>query len=367
MIASSSAPTRRKPGSFVIALSLATSLLAGLLLAEVVVRLIAPEAGRVESPAMFVPDSLIGYRLASNYKGYRGNQTEYLTPVYTDALGMRTAQVPPKNGGTTILFLGDSFIFGQGVTAEQSMPAKVQRHLAAGKSSAVAFNAGVPGYGTRQEELWLREYGARVKPDLIVLGVFLGNDLVDNITSSRSRFTDGRFTAPPARWHTPVTRWLFEHSHVYRLARRAVDEGNGARHGATARDALTFPAPAIARKEADSTSASIGDLQRDAANLHAQLLAVLIPDEMQLDAAAGSDSLSYPNLAFARILCARGIPFIDLTGPFRDAASRGDHLYFAQDRHWNAKGHDLAARLVSRAVLDLSVNPAASAPVRCMK
>ena len=359
--------SRRGPGSLVITLAVVTSLLAGLLVAEVAVRMIAPEAGRVESPAMFAPDSLIGYRLASNYRGYRGNQTEYLTPVYTDALGMRSPQAKSEDKGTRILFLGDSFIFGQGVTAEQSIPAMVQRDLAAANSSAVVFNAGVPGYGTRQEELWLREYGPQVKPNLVVLGVFLGNDLVDNITSSRSRFTDGRFTAPPASWHTPITRWLFDHSHVYRLARRAVDEANGKRHGATARDALTFPAPAVARQEADSTSASIGDLQRDAEQLDAQLLAVLIPDEMQLGAAVGSDSLSYPNLAFARILCAHGIPFIDLTGPFRDAESRGDHLYLRQDRHWNAKGHDLAARLVSRAVLDLSANPAASAPVRCMK
>ncbi|MGE5748506.1 MAG: alginate O-acetyltransferase AlgX-related protein, partial [Gemmatimonas sp.] len=79
------------------------------------------------------------------------------------------------------------------------------------------------------------------------------------------------------------------------------------------------------------------------------------------------DSLSWPNLAFARILCARGIPFIDLTGPFRDAESHGEGLYFRQDRHWNAKGHELAARLLSQAVLDLSANPAASAPVRCVK
>lgn len=366
-MSASPSSSRRGSGSLVITLTVVTSLLAGLLVAEIAVRMIAPEAGRVESPAMFVPDSLIGYRLASNYKGYRGNQTEFLTPVYTDALGMRSAQATGEDKGTRILFLGDSFIFGQGVTAEQSIPAMVQRDLAAAKLFATVFNAGVPGYGTRQAELWLREYGPQVKPNLVVLGVFLGNDLVDNITSSRSRFTDGRFTAPPARWHTPITRWLFDHSHVYRLARRAVDEANGARHGATARDALTFPAPAVARQEADSTSASIGDLQRDAEKLDAKLLAVLIPDEMQLRADIGSDSLSYPNLAFARILCARGIPFIDLTGPFRDAELHGDHLYFRQDRHWNAKGHELAARLVSRAVLDLSANPAGSAPVRCMK
>ena len=366
-MSASPSSSRRRSSSLVIALAIVTSLFAGLLVAEAAVRMIAPEAGRVESPAMFVPDSLVGYRLASNYRGYRGNQTEYLTPVYTDSMGMRSLQAKSEDKGTRILFLGDSFIFGQGVAAEQSMPAMVQRYLAAARSSAIVFNAGVPGYGTRQEELWLREYGPQVKPNLVVLGVFLGNDLVDNITSSRSRFTDGRFTAPPARWHTPITRWLFDHSHVYRLARRAVDEANGARRGATVRDALTFPAPAVARKEADSTSASIDDLERDAAQLGAQLLAVLIPDEMQLGAAVGSDSLSYPNLAFARILCARGIPFIDLTGPFRDAELHGDHLYFRQDRHWNAKGHELAARLVSRAVLDLSANPAASAPVRCMK
>jgi len=38
-----------------------------------------------------------------------------------------------------------------------------------------------------------------------------------------------------------------------------------------------------------------------------------------------------------------GIPYMDLTGRFRDAAEHGRLVYFAFDCHWNALGNQIAA------------------------
>jgi lysophospholipase L1-like esterase len=41
---------------------------------------------------------------------------------------------------------------------------------------------------------------------------------------------------------------------------------------------------------------------------------------------------------------AAGIPFLDLTPALEQAAASGRAVYFADDAHWNAAGHEIAAQ-----------------------
>jgi len=43
-----------------------------------------------------------------------------------------------------------------------------------------------------------------------------------------------------------------------------------------------------------------------------------------------------------------GIPLLDLTPALEQAASSGRAVYFADDAHWNAAGHDIAAQELGR-------------------
>ena len=40
-----------------------------------------------------------------------------------------------------------------------------------------------------------------------------------------------------------------------------------------------------------------------------------------------------------------GVRVVNLLGPFRERAARGERLYFTDDTHWNSDGIDLAARV----------------------
>lgn len=42
-----------------------------------------------------------------------------------------------------------------------------------------------------------------------------------------------------------------------------------------------------------------------------------------------------------------GLPFADLTPAFKEAAARGEMLYYTYDTHWNQAGHDLAGQLLA--------------------
>lgn len=58
-------------------------------------------------------------------------------------------------------------------------------------------------------------------------------------------------------------------------------------------------------------------------------------------------SLDYPSQRMREIPARQGLAYLDVSPAFRQAASGGPPLYFAQDRHWTAAGNDLAARTVA--------------------
>ena len=47
-----------------------------------------------------------------------------------------------------------------------------------------------------------------------------------------------------------------------------------------------------------------------------------------------------------------GIRFLDLTSGLEGAAARGENVYFPDDSHWNARGHQLAAEGLARFLAD---------------
>ena len=54
-----------------------------------------------------------------------------------------------------------------------------------------------------------------------------------------------------------------------------------------------------------------------------------------------------PNRRLAQLAEAHQIPVLDLLPPMRDAADAGQRLYYGVDIHWNAVGHEVAARSVA--------------------
>lgn len=368
------------------------SVMLALLAGEAVVRLFAPQPSRLESPGLFVADSKLGYRLSQSYDGFRGNRIEYMNRVRTDALGLRTAHDSggasdiggrgsgSDDGGRPILVLGDSFIFGQGVEAENAFSSRLEQRLRGTRNSAKVLNGGVPGYGLRQEATWLSLYGPGIRPQLVVIGIYLGNDLADGLKSAARILIDGTVTAGPRTWHTPVTSWLYLHSQLYLLARE-----QGKRVAALLvpkrRGQSDFTSPfeatdsAVRKAEIDSAAAAMDDLLREAASRQSAVFAILIPQVVQVERRRlgdlprrlrqpGAMDLTYPNRIFARLLSDRGVPYLDLTTAFREAAEKGDTLYYRVDRHWNVKGHDLAAALVAKAIQSGLRRPADKAVTR---
>src|SRR4029453_18731725 len=103
------------------------------------------------------------------------------------ARGEREYAEPKPAGVMRVLVFGDSLTFGDEVSDDETYVA----HLQAMLSGTEVLNLGVHGYGHDQMLLYLKEVGARYKPDVILLG-FTTIDMERNLLGFRD-FMKPRF------------------------------------------------------------------------------------------------------------------------------------------------------------------------------
>ena len=101
-------------------------------------------------------------------------------PLITNREGFRGPERTAERRGPTVrlLGLGDSVMFGWGVSYENCFLARLERLLARDfpEVSWEAVNTAVPGYNTAMEVATLREKGLAYAPDVVVVN-YVGNDL----------------------------------------------------------------------------------------------------------------------------------------------------------------------------------------------
>ncbi|MDH5672677.1 MAG: SGNH/GDSL hydrolase family protein [Myxococcales bacterium] len=127
------------------------------------------------------------------YVGPRPWPIEFSTEIHINSLGLRGPEIEPlAPGGKRILFTGDSVVAGFEVEYEETFVALLGKQLSEDLGVPVqTINAGVRGYGTDQSYLYYREYGHKLKPDVVVF-VASHNDPVDNVTLHRMRRPFGK-------------------------------------------------------------------------------------------------------------------------------------------------------------------------------
>ncbi|MEK6901422.1 MAG: hypothetical protein AABX37_03710, partial [Nanoarchaeota archaeon] len=126
------------------------------------------------------PDALLGFRNIPQWEGYYRNaqflQTEYFVKTTHNSLGLNNKEldIQPLSEQNVILIVGDSFTYGAGVSQEQAFPQITQKLL--GEQYTV-INAGTPGYDLSQYLAFIKQKSSFYHPDMIVIGLFVGNDL----------------------------------------------------------------------------------------------------------------------------------------------------------------------------------------------
>jgi len=355
------------------------SLAIGLVLAEGGLRWLAPRPSRTGDSMYYLPDPDLGYKLKPNFTGSAGPGV----PATTNSLGFRDAEFEIRKGAGTyrILAVGDSVTAGSGVHAEETYP-KVLEDLLRGERAATSatiqvVNAGVGGWAPIQYAAFLEKYGFDLSPDLVIVGLFIGNDislcdeqcLKDTTAVGGQRvFNKTRFEKRPwpARTALRTHVLLYSKLHMYRLladfkprrTRGSVPIPFGAFIYLKAND----PVHQAAWDNTFGILARIGTLCR---LRRTRLLVVFLPAHIQVEPQAASawpqDQLDFraPQKKLLEFCRAQGLECLDLLPAFLDTKMS---LFIPNDFHPVAAGHRLIATVIADRLRSQGVAAAGSRP-----
>lgn len=145
------------------------NILAFIVIGEVVFRLIDPFLargglfGNKQTPAELKPHvPTMGSIRFTNSQGFRD----------------RERHVSKAAGTVRIVALGDSFTYGAGVSYDDNFVTLLERGLQDVGQGAEVINLGVSGWDPAEEFHLLKMYGMTLAPDVVMMNVFVGNDIM---------------------------------------------------------------------------------------------------------------------------------------------------------------------------------------------
>ena len=339
-------------------------------------------------------DPVLGWR---NRPGtsVRYSRRDYQTNVVINSLGFRDVEHPKAKapGTTRVLVIGDSFIEAYTVELEESVTRRAESIGRAQGCPVEVVNAGVHGYSTDQEALWFLNEGAALGPDVVVVFAYY-NDIIHNI---RERYwgspkpltavIDGRIVTTnlplplPSQPGEPAglrekPRALIQGSALRSLVLERLVVGAPRFYNRLATLGLwdawepeALPDELRAYKASgrvpdfaeawDRTRAILTALAEGIRRVGAVPVLVHIPAQFEISARDwdlttmryGIDPRAWDRTLVRQRLQesadAGGWAFLDLTPALQAAPSvLGREPYLPYDGHWNARGHDAAARAV---------------------
>ena len=146
-----------------------------LIAGEVVVRVF-----ELVPPRLHQRDAVLGTVLIPGQSGVWRTQGRRIR-VEINALGFRGPEIEiDKKGRYRVLIIGDSQVEALNMPYEDTFMAILQRRFKARGLPIEIVPMAVSNYSTAQEYLLYEKWGRRLKPDLVILCFFVGNDYENN-------------------------------------------------------------------------------------------------------------------------------------------------------------------------------------------
>jgi len=285
--------------------------------------------------------------------------------VDINEIGLRGKEIGNKTKNS-ILLVGDSFVFGYGVSEDERIGDVLESELENVEAISVGF---VGDAGPDSLYLYTKKEGLSLKPDLILLFLFPYNDLSDiektvwaiqdneiqSVKMPDRTVIDGylRRSDTPLKYRIP----LLGDSHLFQFVFDRIDILTvRLRRKISLRLGLIQTAVEDHEKFRDCLYREICEGKWDEAKFKTErifrlfkqlsaenqipVLAVTIPLEAQVFGSEQTETL------FRQLLRRENIEFLDLTQAIRDSGQSGSDLFLA-DGHWTAKGHEVSAKAVA--------------------
>jgi hypothetical protein len=324
------------------------SLFMSMAIAEVATRVLLPRPGfqKIQAQSQIIPHPTRGYAYAPD------------NPGFTNSLGLHDDPIGPDET-VEILAVGDSFTVGGGVAMDEAWPAQLESSI---NSASVlpehirVVNGGVAAYSLTQIRQFTEELAQRLKPKIIVLGVyssrywriddpyvFFHGMAMPRSETERIKVVDGGMIYTPFKtsWLKSLDFFLADHfyfgAHLLRGSRSAAAK-----------------VMSVARRR-DSSEANRSDVEKLLKSLLREIetihelcassnirLVVMLVNEQEEDGSFKPIEKQYNEVvqSFCRNL---GVPVVDPL-PVLEASAGGKPIFRQEhDHHWSSLAHKVAA------------------------
>ena len=323
------------------------------------------------SPQIFEKSDYTPWKLKPNSSDRMISSTgkEYDVPVYINSDGLRDDEITNEEIKTKKIIgvIGDSFTFGYGVRLEDTYHQKLEKMINPKSEELRVINMGRAdgSYTTDVQYLYLKEKGLKFRPEIVVIGFYVGNDITDLSKQSIWLSTDAN--GNPTNITTTYT-YIDEKNRYRRNYKNLRAEGAFSKFNQFMSEwshnymffknlyislFLTKPEPNHLSKYPNEYSANFATSKRllDEINKMSRLkgtklVVMLLPSPTQVDDIAWDGYTEFygenadrfnPQNEIMDFCSEKNLKCLDLLPYFIGKPE----LYFRIDGHWNEKGHEL--------------------------
>jgi hypothetical protein len=278
-----------------------------------------------------------------------------------------------------ILTLGDSFSVYLRDKQQNYNNFLQQKYIGSGRGDVEIVNAGMEAMGPGYYWHVINNIGDLIKPDLIIVGFFVGNDFEEADFSVYI----GNFIIEPKNLYKRYLKYdQFRHWRLYRLLKNKYSRYRDAqRKKEEAKSQPSQPVGTFSQEtylEVEKKRSWLFDKNnwgllnqqwRECSEIilkmkdwcdrrQVKLVIAILPEQFQVDQAlrqavlakynhiaAENLDLSYPDNLIVNFCRTHNIHCLDLLGQFQEQG-KSRPLYSVRDSHWNAAGNRLAADLI---------------------
>jgi hypothetical protein len=294
----------------------------------------------------------------------------------TDSFGFRNSEEIRDHDAYDLIVLGDSFGVGNGTTQDRTWVALLQGHF-----GIKTYNLSIPGSPWQSYVHFATEIKRLpVHPkSIVLLAIFPGNDLDEYYDDRNVGIDDlpwnSRGKTLLVRISTFVRRSPIRQL-VRRLRHRSVDPVL-VKDFVDGRKILFYPPYVNAKNRTEAMIVDhpnydkllhvIRSIDRVAGEYHATVVILLLPSkeevyEWVVEGYPPRTTNTKPSgfaAALGNFCRQNNLSFFDLKPSLMEAAKKefeesGELIYWADDTHWNEKGHGIVADIVYRAIFKSS-------------
>lgn len=271
------------------------------------------------------------------------NSGDYNVQVRFNALGLREAKPIDTATPEDFYLVGDSFVFGWGVVAEQRLGEQLDALI-----DPKVFSLGSPGNLDTYEQLikFAEKHGGRAKR--IIFAINEETDITNyDVRAEEKPVLDAPLPATEPRGFSFIYLkvLLTQHSAIYQAITRLVHQMSWLREAAVR---LGLVAPNLSATESKvSSTANIRQTVARAVTLAKKYNAtmLLIPSRY-LWFGEFRDDISHAHDELVAGLRAENVDLLDLR-PLFEAAGQPLKFHFEHDGHWRPEGHAVAAEALA--------------------